>query len=802
VTDNALDACEAAGVAPRIKIELGQDHISVADNGGGISPETIDRIVDYGFKTSSNAAYRSPTRGAQGNALQTLLAMAHALTGRPGVTVIESRGIRHRITFSIDPISREPRLDVERAEIPAAPGTMISVLLPTTPDVRDYLHNIACDFTWTNPHLTVAFVDRVRGTSFENEATDHAWQKWKPTDPTSAHWYDLEALKGLIAADVNRSRRNGSAQRSVRDFIADFRGLAGTVKRRQICETISASREPLDTYFDRGDDAVNRLLKEMKAASKPVKPRDLGVIGEEHILASLGGDPECSLYKRVEIDVGGVPYLIECAFGYRQGASHRTMITGLNWSAAVAGNPFQSALNLGALLVDQRCGEDEPIAFFLHVASPCLAFLDRGKKSVALPIEVNKAVESAIRTVTAAWCKQRKAEERDRRARLRRDDAMMAVSKPLSIRDAAFSVMTKAYAAASDNGALPANARQIFYAARGEIMRLAEVDVVDSGRFTQEFLIDYMHDHPEECAGWNVVFSDRGHFVEPHTSRTVGIGTLAVREYLRGYGKPALIPGSFTDPRIETHGPEGRFGGLLYIEKEGFEPLLNQARIGRRFDLAIMSCKGMSVTAARELVDQTCARFKVPLYILRDFDIAGFSIARTIHQTNRRYEFKTRSGDDFKVIDFGLRLADIERLDLGSERVDISRNGGEALRNRLEINGATNEEIDFLLSGRRVELNAMTSRQFINFLEEKLAAHGAGKVVPTSDQLADAYRLFFRGKRAREVAERALAALPTEECSAPADLEERVRAYLEENPEAAWDDAVTALAPNTARADL
>ena len=469
------------------------------------------------------------------------------------------------------------------------------------------------------------------------------------------------------------------------------------------------------------------------------------------------------------------------------------MITGLNWSAAVAGNPFQSALNLGALLVDQRCGEDEPIGFFLHVASPCLAFLDRGKKSVALPIEVNKAVESAIRTVTAAWCKQRKAEERDRQARLRRDDAMMAVSKPLSIRDAAFSVMTKAYAAASDNGALPANARQIFYAARGEIMRLAEVDVVDSGRFTQEFLIDYVRDHPEECAGWNVVFSDRGNFVEPHTDRTVGLGTLAVREYLRGYGKPALIQGSFTDPKIETRGPEGRFNGILYIEKEGFEPLLNQARIGRRFDLAIMSCKGMSVTAARELVDQTCARFKVPLYILRDFDIAGFSIARTIHQTNRRYEFKSRSGEDFKVIDFGLRLADIERLDLDSERVDVSRNGRDALRNRLEINGASKEESDFLLSGRRVELNAMTSRQFVNLLEEKLAEHGAGKVIPSADRLADAYRLLFRGKRAREVAEQALAAMPMEECSAPTDLEERVRAFLQENPDASWDLAIAAL---------
>lgn len=118
----------------------------------------------------------------------------------------------------------------------------------------------------------------------------------------------------------------------------------------------------------------------------------------------------------------------------------------------------------------------------------------------------------------------------------------------------------------------------------------------------------------------------------------------------------------------------------------------------------------------------------------------------------------------------------------------------EALRNRLEINGATQDEINFLLNERRVELNAMTSRQFIDLLEEKLAEHGAGKVISTADQLADAYQLFVRGKRARRVAEEALAATPTEECAAPADLEQQVRAYLDENPDAAWDDAVTALA--------
>jgi hypothetical protein len=201
----------------------------------------------------------------------------------------------------------------------------------------------------------------------------------------------------------------------------------------------------------------------------------------------------------------------------------------------------------------------------------------------------------------------------------------------------------------------------------------------------------------------------------------------------------------------------------------------------------------MSVTAARELVDQTCARFRVPLYILHDFDVTGFSIATTLHQSNRRYRFRTVSGEDFKVVDFGLRLDDVERLGLASEPVSFGKSGKDALSDRLEINGAAKDEIEFLLSGRRVELNAMTSGQFIDLLEAKLAEHSVGKVIPGADELEDAYRLFARGARAKLIAEGALAAMSKEKTTAPTDLVKRVRAYLAKHPESAWDEAVSTL---------
>jgi DNA topoisomerase VI subunit B len=80
LVDNALDEAEEAGVPPVIEISVDEDSIVVHDGSGrGIPSETVEKLTDYSARTSSRAAYASPTRGAQGNALQTVIAMPFAL---------------------------------------------------------------------------------------------------------------------------------------------------------------------------------------------------------------------------------------------------------------------------------------------------------------------------------------------------------------------------------------------------------------------------------------------------------------------------------------------------------------------------------------------------------------------------------------------------------------------------------------------------------------------------------------------------------------------------------------------------
>jgi len=129
LVDNALDGAEEARIGPEIKISVSTDTgvISVVDNGPGIPSDTITGILDYGVRVSSREA---PSRDAQGNALKTILAMAFALSGERGETIIEAPGLTHRIVFQVDQLRQEPVIahEVDGMRTPA--GTTVTVFWP------------------------------------------------------------------------------------------------------------------------------------------------------------------------------------------------------------------------------------------------------------------------------------------------------------------------------------------------------------------------------------------------------------------------------------------------------------------------------------------------------------------------------------------------------------------------------------------------------------------------------------------------------------------------------------------------
>lgn len=416
-----------------------------------------------------------------------------------------------------------------------------------------------------------------------------------------------------------------------------------------------------------------------------------------------------------------------------------------------------------------------------------------------------ESILKAVNSVTSKWEKQRKAEVRgkSRATRIR----TFCRSYRVTIKDVAYDVMKDAYLKASGGGKLPAHARQIMYAARPEILRRTNEPELDSQYFTQTLLPNYIEEYGAH--DWHVVYDARGNFHEPHTKKKVPLGTIDVRQYLRKVNSSGEDEhAEFDDSdRFPTCGPANRYGAVLFIEKEGFLPLLHEAKIAERYDLAIMSTKGLSVTAARELVDEVCGQYGIPLLVLHDFDKAGFSIVGTLQRDTRRYQF----GNDIRVIDLGLRLEDVELHGLQSESVTYNASARK-VRQNLETNGATEEEINFLCPegssefnfrrgkihtwGERVELNAFASDQLIEWLETKLVEQRIEKVVPEKEALESAYRraleISIVRERIRAVEEEA--AKIAAKAPIPDDLRDQVEEVLDTERATPWDDALMDIA--------
>lgn len=417
-------------------------------------------------------------------------------------------------------------------------------------------------------------------------------------------------------------------------------------------------------------------------------------------------------------------------------------------------------------------------------------------------------ITKAIEEVTGPWSKQRKQEMRGRpEVRARRRTTLnneYQFSPRVTIIEVVEKYMPKAYMKASSGNILPAHARQIYYAMRIHVLaeardRHGNPLEFKSVYFTQTLLPQYMKENPAQTNDWDVVFDSRGHLIEPHTDETVPLGTLEVRQYLQSIEETGGQKRFYEiDDAYPTMGPVNRFGAILFVEKEGFFPLFKAVRLAERYDIGIMSTKGMSVTAARTLVEKLCGSYGIPLLLLRDFDQAGFAIAASFQKNTRRYQF-TQS---FEVIDLGIRLDDVEKWGLESEDVHYSSN---PMRN-LGMNGASPEEVAFLCEngvnknyyGRRVELNAFASDDFIRWIESKLDQHGITKIVPDEEELKDAYARAIRIATVNSAIEAALeeAEEAVYDHPMPETLRQMIDARLKADSVLPWDKVVAELAGN------
>jgi hypothetical protein len=180
----------------------------------------------------------------------------------------------------------------------------------------------------------------------------------------------------------------------------------------------------------------------------------------------------------------------------------------------------------------------------------------------------------------------------------------------------------------------------------------------------------------------------RGTLCHPHLKDSIPLGTLQVERYER---------------------PEWTFNKILFIEKEGFFEALKEDAWPERHDCALLTSKGQPTRAARDLLDLLGETGEEILFFaVHDADAAGTLIYQSLQDATR-----ARPGRKVRVVNLGLEPE--EALEMGLEVEGVA-----ASERRKPMASYVPAEWESWLHHHRVELNAMTTPQFIAWLDAKM----------------------------------------------------------------------------------
>lgn len=441
--DNALDAAEASGNAPDVQIEFTETAsgltLAISDNGPGIAPHVVEKLLDFGGFFSDKAGYRAPLRGQQGNAWKTVLGIPVALGQKRSHVTIEAAGIRHDLQIWISPSGEVRRQQQQTPTMAATRGTRITVTIPGP--VECYYWNPtrwAIAYGLFNPHARIQ-IREIGPTPAPNDKNEcpnpgsaavsdlslpptvafpaDRWRKFLPTDPTPVHWYSPAEFARLVHLKAD----HGHAAQPLGDFIQEFKGLSRCwrqVRRAVIVETLGQLAEaPL---------AIPALYEAMRAHVPLPQPEILGRVGPDHFRQRF--DAAFKIvgnrfwYKHQWASVDGMPYLIEAALAETEQPGE--VFYGLNYSVPFTdplsttrlvyeGGPerieehgLRAFLREAGALSGSRFGKTIHTVAGVHLVMPLLPSLDRGKSRLAVPPALAAAIADTVGYTTRTLHKE------------------------------------------------------------------------------------------------------------------------------------------------------------------------------------------------------------------------------------------------------------------------------------------------------------------------------------------------------------------------------------------------------------
>lgn len=487
---------------------------------------------------------------------------------------------------------------------------------------------------------------------------------------TSAHWYTSEAFFELAQA---------AKDSSVRDLVELFDGCTGSKAGK-----IAADFKNRDATSLTREEA-DMLLAMMREHSSQVKTDRLGCVGQpEHLPAhyaktagaftikSIRGNFDAEIPFIVEIwtELTNEPEVLTCV--------NKTPITGeiITYHSKSEQEFWGCGLSY-VIPVGRR-----PVKVHLNINTPYQPITTDGKEPDFKPM-FNAIMDTLLKAAGKA-----------------KKNAPALYSKKKDQKEVVLERLEEGIAKASGDGQYRYSLRQIFYAVRPYVIDESGVDHDPGYDYFSKIIAQY----ESEYGNIPGMYRDpRGIVYHPHLSQTIPLGTIAVENYTR---------------------PAWTFNKVIYIEKEGFFETLISDRWPEKNDCALLTAKGQATAAAKDLIDllgdSEEEEEELLFFCIHDADAAGTMIYQALQEGTL-----SRPGRKVKVINLGLEPWEAIEMGLPKEKVERRDKN-----RRAPVAEYVSSEWATWLQSYRVELNAMTTPQFLEWLNNKMNKFGQGKLIP------------------------------------------------------------------------
>ena len=445
--DNALDACEEAGVLPDIRVEIKQladtrFRVAIQDNGPGIVRSQVPKIFGRLLYGSKFHRLRQ-SRGQQGIGISAAGMYGLMTTGKP-VSIKTSTGKRkaaHRFELIIDTQKNEPRVTVDEViKWEVDRGTRVEIELEGNyrggqHSVDSYIRQISL----ANPHAKLTYVPPKAEEHGDVHEFPRVTNQLPPeTAEIKPHPYGVE-LGVLMQMFRDTKARN------VRTCLqGDFARVSARIAE-EICKL--AEVKPGKRARDLSRDQADRIHKAIQK-SKIMNPSTdcIAPIGAELIENALRAEVDAQYYASVTRRPSvyrGNPFLVEVgiAYGGEMPADQTVMLYryanrvplqyqqgGCAITKAVIGTDwrnYQFQQPRGALPVG-------PALLMVHIASVWVPFNSESKEAIAHYPEIIKefrlGLQECGRKVAIHIRKQRRqADEQKKLAYIERYIPQLAI---------------------------------------------------------------------------------------------------------------------------------------------------------------------------------------------------------------------------------------------------------------------------------------------------------------------------------------------------------------------------------------